>query len=137
MKKELKTSREILEYLKQLNCPVHYLANIDYLYDFVENEDINKEQYDILMSEKNYEDLVHEIFITKDVTIPNKIILAIKEAKEKRYSLSGMVIDWECENCFDYCFDYIVYEWLNEDPKEKKEKIYKIYAYGAKHWNEL
>lgn len=137
LKPELKDTKEIIAHLKSLGASAYYLVgNMDYLWDHVENGWLTEEQYNILNDEKNLDDLVHESYnITEEVELPDEIIQAIKEAKAQQYSIQGMVIDWSCENCFD--FDYTINNWINEDEELKEAKLNKIYAYGVINWDNL
>lgn len=139
LKPELKDPKDIIIHLKSKGAPPYYLIpdDYEYIWDWVENGYITEEQYHILDGEKNLKELVHKIFFTKDVKLPNNIIQAIKEAKAEGYSIQGMVIDWECANFFDFEFDYVVNEWLNENKSERENKLAKIYEYGVTHWKKL
>lgn len=107
MNKNLTTSIEIVEYLKEIKIEPYYIQD-DYIQDLFENEEITEEQLDILSNEPNLKELVNSIYVPKEpVELPSEIIQSIKSAKELNYTIDGFCIDWSV-GINDFDFDIVV-----------------------------
>lgn len=124
-------------YLKEIKVEPYYIQG-DYLQDLVDNEQITKEQLNILSNESNLKEQVNEVYVPKDpVELPDKIIQAIKSAKELNFTIDGFRIDWSV-GINDYDFDVVVMNWLqSSSSKERYDKVRKIYYYSTQNWGNL
>lgn len=137
MKQNLTNINDIIEYLKEIDVEPYYIQ-YDYLQDLVDNEQITEEQLAILSNEPNLKEQVNAVYVPKEpVELPDKIIQAIKSAKELNFTIDGFCINWSI-GIGDYDFDVTVRGWLSyTSSKERYDKVRKIYYYATQNWDAL
>lgn len=93
----------------------------------------------ILSNEPNLKEQVNAVYVPKEpVELPDKIIQAIKSAKELNFAIDDFCIDWSI-GIRDYDFDVVVMNWLQYTPssKERYDKVRQVYYYATQNWDNL
>lgn len=110
----------------KIPLPVALLCNVDQknLLDF-----LTAEEYDYFTNSDNEITIAKYYFkkIEDDRPIPGIAIRAMAKAL-KHYSIYGACYDWYWGNVYDYDFDEVILNWINEDDTYiKLTKLYKHY----------
>lgn len=135
--KAFKNKQIVFEILHVIEDPDTFLYKKDFRNFF---SYLNDNELEYITSEKfNQDSFIKNYCLlqnNKDIKhidglIPLGIQVAVEGAKMQNHTPMSMCIDWNAQNYFDFYYDHLVYNYLNEnDSKNLVERINNIFFYA-------